>query len=147
MLTFTKTGEGKDPWGKYRMGGETTFTIKRSDFGITFMKDGLSDDVTLMLAFEGVREEAKLGARTTLEVLDAEQDLLDARAARFQSEAERYYSYYNLLAATGQLTVEKLNLGIPTYDVSAYYNAVKDAPSTSYQGRALDRVLKAIGEE
>lgn len=99
------------------------------------------------VAFEGVREEAKLGARTTLEVLDAEQDLLDARAARFQSEAERYYSYYNLLAATGQLTVEKLNLGIPTYDVSAYYNAVKDAPATSYQGRALDRVLKAIGEE
>ncbi|SEN50351.1 outer membrane protein [Gemmobacter aquatilis] len=99
------------------------------------------------VAFEGVREEAKLGARTTLEVLDAEQDLLDARAARFQTEAERYYSYYSLLAATGQLTVEKLNLGIPTYDVAAYYNAVKDAPATSYQGRALDRVLKAIGEE
>lgn len=56
-ITFTKTGEGKDPWGKYRMGGETTFTIKRSDFGITYMKDGLSDDVTLMLAFEGVRED------------------------------------------------------------------------------------------
>lgn len=81
------------------------------------------------VAFEGVREEAKLGARTTLEVLDAEQDLLDARAARIQSEAERYYSLYSVLATTGLLTVEKLNLGIPTYDVTAYYNAVKDALS------------------
>lgn len=98
------------------------------------------------VAFEGVREEAKLGARTTLEVLDAEQDLLNARAARIQSEAERYYSLYSVLATTGLLTVEKLNLGIPTYDVTAYYNAVKDAPA-SFQGQQLDRVLKALGQE
>lgn len=98
------------------------------------------------VAFEGVREEAKLGARTTLEVLDAEQDLLDARAARIQSEAQRYYSLYSVLATTGLLTVEKLNLGIPTYDVTAYYNAVKDAPA-SFQGQQLDRVLKALGQE
>ena len=35
----------------------------------------------LVVAFDGIREEATLGARTTLDVLDAEQDLLDARAA------------------------------------------------------------------
>jgi len=43
------------------------------------------------------------------------------------------------------LTVGHLGLGIPTYDVSAYYNAVKGAPATSAQGRKLDRVLQAIG--
>lgn len=98
-------------------------------------------------AFEGVREEAKLGARTTLDVLDAEQDLLDARAARFESEANRYYAGYAVLAAMGQLTVEKLNLGIPTYDVTTYYNAVKEAPAASFQGEALDRVLKSLNKD
>lgn len=98
-------------------------------------------------AFEGVREEAKLGARTTLDVLDAEQNLLDARAARFESEANRYYASYAVLAAMGQLTVEKLNLGIPTYDVTTYYNAVKNAPAYSFQGESLDRVLKALNKD
>jgi outer membrane protein len=43
------------------------------------------------------------------------------------------------------MTVDHLKLGIPTYDPEAYYNAVKDAPATSSQGKRLDRVLKAIG--
>lgn len=51
-----KTGEGKDPWGGFRMGGEAVFTIKRSDFGMTFMMPGLGDEVTLMLSFEGVKK-------------------------------------------------------------------------------------------
>ncbi|MCB5409267.1 TolC family outer membrane protein [Pseudogemmobacter faecipullorum] len=96
-------------------------------------------------AFDGVREEAALGARTTLDVLDAEQDLLDARASRLQSEASRYYAVYQILAAMGLLTVEHLNLGIPTYDPNAYYDAVKNAPATSVQGKKLDRILKRGG--
>lgn len=55
-FTFKKTGEGKDPWGNYRMGGETTFTIKRSQFGMNFMNPGLGDEVTIMLSFEGVKK-------------------------------------------------------------------------------------------
>jgi outer membrane protein len=96
-------------------------------------------------AFDGLREEAKLGARTTLDVLNAEQDLLDARAARLSAEATRYYGVYALLQSMGLLTVQHLQLGIPTYDVSAYYNAVKSAPATSPQGRKLDRILRSIG--
>ncbi len=101
-------------------------------------------------AFDGTREEAKLGARTTLDVLNAEQELLDARASRLAAEANRYFAVYTLLQSMGLLTVEHLKLGIPTYDVTAYYNAVKDAPegfATSKQGRDLDRVLKAIGAD
>ena len=98
------------------------------------------------IAYEGVREEAKLGARTTLDVLNAEQELLDARAARISAEADLQIANYSLLAAMGLLTAERLNLGIPTYDPEAYYNAVKDAPATSVQGRSLDRVLQAIGK-
>ncbi|MFM2366509.1 MAG: hypothetical protein RIR95_1117 [Pseudomonadota bacterium] len=94
--------------------------------------------------FDGVREEATLGARTTLDVLNAEQELLNARASKLQSEAGRYVGAYQLLSAMGLLTVDHLNLGIPTYDPEAYYDAVKNAPSTSTQGKALDRILEKI---
>lgn len=96
-------------------------------------------------AFDGVREEADLGARTTLDVLDAEQELLDARASRLQAEAGRYVGVYVLLSSMGLLTVDHLQLGIPTYDAAAYYNAVKTAPATSARGRKLDKILEKIG--
>ena len=98
-------------------------------------------------AYEGVREEATLGARTTLDVLDAEQALLEARADMITAEANLQLAHYQLLAAMGLLTVENLNLGIPTYDPSQYYNAVRNAPATSQQGESLDRVMRAIGRE
>jgi len=97
------------------------------------------------VAFDGVREEAALGARTTLDVLDAEQNLLDARAARLDAEANLYVGVYQLLATMGLLTADHLRLGIPTYDVGAYYGAVRNAPAHSPQGKKLDRILKSIG--
>ena len=86
-----------------------------------------------------------MGARTTLDVLDAEQSLLDARFAQLQAEAQLYEGIYQLLSTMGLLTVDHLNLGIPTYDVEDYYDAVKTAPAHSAQGAALDRILKTIG--
>lgn len=97
-------------------------------------------------AFDGVREEAKLGARTTLDVLNAEQDLLSARAARLEAEANRYVGVYQVLSTMGQLTAENLNLGVPTFDPEAYYNAVKKAPAHSARGKALDRILEKIAD-
>lgn len=98
------------------------------------------------VAFEGVREEAALGARTTLDVLDAEQDLLDAAAALIDSEIQQYVAVYSLLSAMGLLTVDHLQLGIATYDPSAYYNAVENGPvnEVSPQGKQLDLVLKRL---
>lgn len=55
-VDFERTGEGKDPWGGTRAGAEATFNIKRSDYGISFMPDGLSDDVRLFVSFEGVKK-------------------------------------------------------------------------------------------
>lgn len=98
-------------------------------------------------AYDGVREEAKLGARTTLDVLNAEQELLDARAQRLTAVTNEYIATYGVLAAMGFLTVDHLKLGIPTYDVTGYYNAVRNAPATSAQGKRLDRVLEAIGKK
>ena len=49
-------GSGPDPWGGHRRGFEISFTIKRSDFGMKFMLDGVGDEVTLMIGIEGTRE-------------------------------------------------------------------------------------------
>lgn len=97
-------------------------------------------------AYTGVQEEAKLGSRTTLDVLNAEQLLLDARASRVTAGTSEYVAVYQLLASMGLLTAKHLGLGVPSYDPTAYYNAVKSAPATSVQGRALDRVLKSMGK-
>jgi len=98
------------------------------------------------VAYNGVREEATLGARTTLDVLNAEQELLSAQADKIDAEANYQVALYSLLSSMGLLTVNHLNLGIPTYDPAAYYNAVQNAPHTSVQGESLDRVLRAIGK-
>lgn len=99
------------------------------------------------VAFRGVREEATLGARTTLDVLNAEQELLDARANTIAAQADEVTASYALLAAMGLLTADHLRLPVQQYDPSAYYNLVKEAPTiTSEQGQALDRVLRAIGD-
>lgn len=97
-------------------------------------------------AYDGVKDEASLGARTTLDVLDAERDLLDAQSSRTSAESSLQVANYSLLASMGLLTAENLKLGIPTYDPEAYYEAVKSAPALSVQGSKLDRVLKAIGK-
>lgn len=95
------------------------------------------------VAFDGVREEAKLGARTTLDVLDAEQSLLDARTNGVVFETQVFSAAYQLLSSMGDLTVSGLGLPVEQYDPAEYYNAVKSAPiKRSKQGAKLDRILK-----
>jgi len=99
------------------------------------------------VAFEGVREEAKVGARTTLDVLNAEQELLDAQAGLISAEADEQIAAYRLLAQMGKLTVDDLNLPVQKYDPLEYYNLVKGAPtSLSKRGKQLDKVLRAISK-
>ncbi|MBC7132765.1 MAG: TolC family outer membrane protein [Roseovarius sp.] len=100
------------------------------------------------VAFEGTREEAMLGARTTLDVLDAEQSLLESQANLISANADVVIAAYSVVAAIGELTVSDLNLGVPTYDPAAYYDLVKTAPvPISPQGQQLDRVLRALGKQ
>ncbi|NVK47749.1 MAG: TolC family outer membrane protein [Rhodobacteraceae bacterium] len=98
------------------------------------------------VAYDGVREEADLGAATTLDVLDAEQDLLDAQVSAIQARIARETQSYAVLQSLGMLTVEQLKLNVPVYDPAAYYNAVKNAPTryVSPQGEKLDRVLEGL---
>ena len=97
------------------------------------------------VAFRGVREEAALGARTTLDVLNAEQELLDARVTSISTSIDEQTAAYAVLASMGKLTALSLKLGVKTYDPDEYYNLAKTAPiAKSKQGKALDRVLEAL---
>jgi outer membrane protein len=109
---------------------------------------GLEQVRAARVAFRGIREEAQLGARTTLDVLDSEQELLDAQATAIAAEADLYIAAYTVLEAIGELTAEDLRLNVQTYDPEAYYNLVKDAPvPLSKQGQQLERVLRALGKQ
>lgn len=76
------------------------------------------------VAFDGVREEAKLGARTTLDTLDAEQELLNARSQLVTAIRNQYVAQYQVLANMGLMTAQHLNLGVPIYNPDVNARAV-----------------------
>ena len=77
------------------------------------------------IALEGTQREAIVGSRTTLDVLNAEQTLLNSRVTLVQNLANLVTNSYTLAAAIGRLTARDLNLNVPIYDETAYYNAVR----------------------
>ena len=78
------------------------------------------------IALDGVRQEAELGARTTLDVLDAEQELLDARMALVVARRDEYVAAFELRAAIGRLTADELGLAVEHYDPVRNFNRVRD---------------------
>jgi len=77
------------------------------------------------IALEGVQREAIVGSRTTLDVLNAEQALLNSRVTLVQNLAAYINASYAVAAAIGRLTARDLSLNVPLYDETAYYNAVR----------------------
>ena len=77
------------------------------------------------IALDGVRQEAAVGSRTTLDVLDAEQELLDSRVTLVRSERDEYVAAYSLLSAIGRLTVQDLGLPIEPYDPAVNADKVR----------------------
>ncbi len=96
--------------------------------------------VAAQIAFEGVSEEARLGARSTLDVLDADQERLTAEAEVVRSVRDEYVAAYAVLQAMGLLTVAHLDLGIETYDPDTYFSAVQSAPVGGFDTSAVDRI-------
>jgi outer membrane protein len=78
------------------------------------------------VAVAGTREEARVGERTTLDVLIQQQALLDARTLLVQAQRDRIVASYALLSAVGWLSTERLGLKIQTYDAAVHYNQVRD---------------------
>jgi outer membrane protein TolC len=78
------------------------------------------------VALNGVREEARVGQRTTLDVLNAQQDLVNARVALVTAQRDRVVASYTVLAATGALSPQVLGLRIEVYDPVPHYHQVRD---------------------
>ena len=78
------------------------------------------------VALNGVREEAKVGQRTTLDVLNAQQTLLNARVQLVTAQHDRVVGSYNVLAAIGLLSAQTLGLGVSAYDPNWHYDATKN---------------------
>src|SRR5215472_1284780 len=79
------------------------------------------------VALNGVREEARVGQRTTLDVLNAQQDLVNARVALVTAQRDRVVASYTVLASTGALSPQILGLRIEVYDPVTHYQQVRDA--------------------
>jgi outer membrane protein len=79
------------------------------------------------IALNGVREEARVGQRTTLDVLNAQQELVNARVALVTAQRDRVVASYALLSATGRLSPQVLGLRVTIYDPRVHYHQIRDA--------------------
>jgi len=78
------------------------------------------------IALDGVRQEVDVGLRTTLDVLDAEQELLDARVAVVLAERDEYVGIYQVRAAIGRLSAVQIGLPVEVYDPAVHYDRARD---------------------
>lgn len=78
------------------------------------------------IALNGVREEAKVGQRTTLDVLNAQQELINARVAFISAQRDRVVNSYNVLSSIGRLDAASLRLKVGVYNPKVHYEQVKD---------------------
>jgi outer membrane protein len=76
------------------------------------------------VALNGVREEANVGSRTTLDVLNAEQELLNSQVNLLQARHDTQVNYYGVLSGIGRLTARTLGLPVEYYDEERYYKDV-----------------------
>ncbi len=78
------------------------------------------------VALDGVTQEAQVGARTTLDVLDAQQELLDAEVALVRARRDEHVAAVALLQTIGWLSAERLKLPVDYYDPAAHYGEVRN---------------------
>jgi outer membrane protein len=84
------------------------------------------------IAFEGVQQEAQVGSRTVLDVLDAEQELLDSRVDLIVAQRDEIVAAYQLLQAIGRLTAQDLDLPVAIYDPTRNFRDVEHRLFGSY---------------
>lgn len=78
------------------------------------------------LALDGVRQEALLGSRTVLDVLNAEQELLNSEVSLVRAEHDAIIAGYQVRSAVGSLTAQAMSLPVAIYDPNQNYRKVRD---------------------
>ena len=78
------------------------------------------------IALAGIREEAKVGQRTTFDVLTAQQTLLNARVQLVSAQHDQVVASYAVMSAVGRLSTASLGLAATQYDPKVHFDQVKD---------------------
>jgi outer membrane protein len=134
-LTSSQVREAKELAGQRRMDVDVAradvIALVRANWGAlqaakTQIAAAQSQIAAAERALYGVREEAKAGQRTTLDILNAQQELLNARIGLVYAQRERVVASFAVLAAMGRLSVELLRLGETSYDPSLHFEQVRD---------------------
>ena len=94
------------------------------------------------VAAEGVRQEAQVGLRTTLDVLNQELELRNAQINLASARRNEYVAQASLLAAMGRLEGADLDADLTAYDPGANYNRVRNRGGLPWDGivEAIDRI-------
>jgi len=135
-LTSSQVREAKEVAGQRRLDADVAradvIALVRANWGaLQSAKTQIGAAQTQIAAAEralyGVREEAKAGQRTTLDILNAQQELLNARIALIIAQRERVVASYGLMATIGRLSMDNLGVGAAYYEPARHYNQVKDS--------------------
>jgi outer membrane protein len=129
--------QAKETAGQRRIEAEATRDLVRAAVasaweGLEASKGTVGDAGAQVAAAEaavtGVREEARIGQRTTLDVLNQQQELLNARLALIAAQRDRVVASYLLVQSIGRLSAQSLGLSVPLYNAKQHFDQVKDLP-------------------
>jgi outer membrane protein len=133
---FSRIRESKETLGQRRLEADVARDQVRAaviqSFGLLaasrFQVEAAQAQVNAaQIALNGVQEEYRVGQRTTLDVLNAQAELVSARAALIVAQRDRVVNSYSLLSAVGRLSAEFLRLQAVTYVPEEHYNQVRDS--------------------
>ncbi|WEK48949.1 MAG: TolC family outer membrane protein [Candidatus Kaistia colombiensis] len=134
-VVYSQTRQAKETLGQYRIqldvardqvraAGVSAFgQLQAARASITSAQEQIRAS---QLALEGVIEEQKVGQRTTLDVLNQQQSLLQARETLILAQRAEIVAAYTLMSTTGALSAENLSLKVQTYQPKQHYQAVRD---------------------
>jgi outer membrane protein len=134
-ITYSRTRQAKETAGQRRIDVDTQRDIVRANIVVAWgTLEGAKAQIQAAqaqvqaaeIALNGVREEAKVGQRTTLDVLNAQQELLTARNTLITAQRDRVVASYSVLSAAGDLSAQSLGLKVASHNDRAHYDQVRD---------------------
>ena len=81
---------------------------------------------TARVALEGVRREQDAGQRSIIDILDAEQEVLNSSISLVTAQRDRSVAQFNLAVAVGMLQVREFDLDVPIYDDVEHYKEIRN---------------------
>jgi outer membrane protein len=133
---YSRVRESKETLGQRRLEADVSRDQVRAavvqSFGLLnasrFQVEAAQAQVNAaQIALNGVQEEYRVGQRTTLDVLNAQAELVNARSLLITAQRDRVVNSYSLLSAIGRLNAEFLRLNVQAYAPETHYNQVRDS--------------------